>query len=321
MLITNSSIQPPFLQFNGHLQTIIPGLFRRVKGVNYLRQRLETPDNDFLDLDWSKVNGKDLVIICHGLEGNTSRAYIKGMVKAFNDSGLDALAWNYRGCSEEMNKALRFYHSGATDDLNLVINEVTESTTYENIFLIGFSLGGNLVLKYLGEKSEFSRGIIKRAATFSVPLQLYSSSIRLTEGFGQVYGRRFLRKLKDKVRRKAPLFPHELDTKKLKEIRSLMVFDDHYTAPIHGFGNALNYYQSCSSINFIDQINVPTLIVNALNDPFLSDECYPYDQISQHPFVHLETPTSGGHCGFRNGNSSTHYWSEQRAVEFLLNSQ
>ncbi|MGI9544650.1 MAG: YheT family hydrolase [Cyclobacteriaceae bacterium] len=303
------------------MQTIIPGLFRRVHGITYKRQRLKTPDEDFLDLDWSKVGGKDAVIICHGLEGNSSRAYVKGMVKAFNSEGLDALAWNYRGCSEQINQKLRFYHSGATDDLELVIKKVSGSTNYDRIFLIGFSLGGNMILKYLGEKGNHSETMVRRAVTFSVPLQLHSSCLQLSRGFSKVYERRFLRKLKAKVKRKAVLYPAELDLKKLPQIKSLIAFDDHYTAPIHGFGNALNYYQSCSSINFIDQISVPTLVVNALNDPFLSPDCYPRDQLREHSFVQLETPSAGGHCGFQTTLPNSGFWSERRAVEFLLNSQ
>ena len=317
----DSSIQPPLLQPNGHMQTIIPALFRRVHGVTYTRQRLKTPDDDFLDLDWSKVNGRDVVIVCHGLEGNSSRAYVKGMVKALNLEGLDALAWNFRGCSEQINQQLRFYHSGATDDLELVINEVARAAVYDRIFLLGFSLGGNMILKYLGENGDHTNTKITKAITFSVPLQLHSSCIKLSQGFSKVYARRFLKKLKAKVKRKAVLFPAELDLKKLPQIKSLIAFDDHYTAPIHGFGNALNYYRSCSSINFIDQISIPTLIVNALNDPFLSVDCYPEDQLKEHSFVQLETPSSGGHCGFQTTLSGSGFWSERRAVEFLLNSQ
>lgn len=157
---------PPFLLFNPHLETIYPALLRRVTLQPYQRERITTPDNDFLDLDWLKQGFKKLIIISHGLEGNTQRAYMKGMAKAGYRQGYDILTWNYRGCSEEMNKTLGFYHSGATHDLATVVGHAEASGQYTEIFLVGFSLGGNLTLKYLGEERDRPASL-KKAVAFS----------------------------------------------------------------------------------------------------------------------------------------------------------
>ena len=153
----------PRLLFHPHIETIYPSLLRKVNLVAYERERISTPDQDFLDLDWLKQGSTKLVIISHGLEGNTSRPYVRGMAKAFYNAGYDVLAWNYRGCGEEMNRSLRFYHSGATDDLDYIIQHINKKNTHSEISLIGFSLGGNLTLKYLGERGKQLQSIIKRA--------------------------------------------------------------------------------------------------------------------------------------------------------------
>jgi len=317
-VVRTENYTPPRWLFNGHLQTIYPALFRRVSGVNFQRERISTPDADFLDLDWSRAeNSKHcLVIISHGLEGNSTRAYAKGMVKQFNKEGWDALAWNFRGCGQEINKNLRFYHSGATDDLECVIGHAI-SKGYRQIVLIGFSLGGNMTLKFLGEKSEKVPEQVKKAVVFSVPLDLNSSCGKLMETQNMLYEERFLRALKRKVRTKAKNMPGRINTFNLKIISSIYEFDDLYTAPIHGFRNAEHYYRECSSINFLDTIQIPTLIVNAQNDPILSLECFPYDMLEDHPNVFLQTPRQGGHCGFKPGNGTEVYWSEKRASEFV----
>jgi hypothetical protein len=302
----------PSLFFSAHIETIYPALFRHVEVV-YERERIFTPDQDFLDLDWVRKGNNKVVIISHGLEGNSSRAYMKGMAKAFSDKGFDILTWNFRGCSEEMNKQLRFYHSGATEDLDCVVQHA-RNLGYEQVYLIGFSLGGNLTLKYLGERSPYHE--IKKAAVFSVPLNLYTSCLKISKPVNWVYSERFLKSLKNKVIQKSKLLMG-LDTKGIQNIKTILEFDDRYTAPLHGFGNARNYYTRCSSIHFIDSITVPTLIVNAQNDPFLSDECFPLEQVKNHPQVKFENPLSGGHVGFSQFNKNGLYWSEERALEFF----
>lgn len=316
-LIQTTSYTSPIWLYNGHLQTIIPSLFRKVKNVPFRRERILTHDNDFLDLDWLKSDNEKLVIISHGLEGDSRRPYIKGMAKAFGAAGWDVAAWNFRGCSGEINKNLRFYHSGSTEDLHTVVLHALEVGNYREVALIGFSLGGNLTLKYLGEDTDKLPNEILGSAVFSVPLHLHSSSIKISQRRNRIYSRRFLKKLKQKVEAKSQLMPDQLTLTHFDNIRSLEDFDDFYTAPLHGFENAQAYYEACSAIRFIDKINVPTLIVNAANDPFLSPECYPTEQVKGHPYVHLEIPAEGGHCGFPLYNAKGMYWSEIRALEFL----
>ena len=306
--------RPPFILFNKHIETIYPSLIRKVKEVIYERERIHTPDDDFLDLDWRRQNAERLIILSHGLEGNSQRTYIKGMANIFFNHGYDILAWNYRGCSEEMNRRKRFYHSGATDDLDLVVRH-SLLKGYSEINLIGFSLGGNLTLKYMGEQASSLHPTIKKGVVFSVPLNLYTSCIEICKPSNRVYNHRFLSSLKAKVFRKAKQMSG-IETGPLSSIKSLIEFDDQYTAPIHGFKNAIDYYEQCSSIRFIESINRPTLIINALNDPFLSKDCYP-QHLQDHPYLKFEYPTRGGHVGFALFNQNGIYWSELKALQFI----
>ncbi|EMR02476.1 YheT family hydrolase [Cesiribacter andamanensis] len=308
----------PWYLPNGHFQTIVPSLFRRVPHLPYQRERIATPDGDFLDLDWIRPQAASdtLLIISHGLEGDSRRAYVKGMARAFVQRGLHALAWNYRGCSGEINKLPHFYHSGATQDLEQVVQHVLQQGVYNRIILSGFSLGGNLTLKYLGERGEQVPNEIWKAVVFSVPLDLASSSSQLGRRQNRVYEKRFLRNLRRKLEGKARLQPGSLDLAHLPQIRTLWEFDDRYTAPLHGFKDAADYYAQCSAIKFVEQIRIPTLIVNAQNDPFLSPECYPQEMLKDHPYVRFEAPAQGGHVGFSQGGGR--YYSEARALQFVL---
>lgn len=318
-LISESDHQSPFFLLNGHFQTIIPSLFRRVKGVQYQRERIRTPDDDFLDLDWSKSGHQAdrLAILSHGLEGDSSRQYILGMVKALNAQGWDALAWNFRSCSGEPNSQLRFYHSGATEDLEAVVTHALQKGKYQQIALIGFSLGGNLTLKYLGEKGTQLYPQIQRSVVFSVPLDLMASSIKIGIRSNGIYNRRFLNSLRNKVKHKAAMMPDRLSLDAYKKIKTIKDFDEYYTAPLHGFGSAEEYYRHCSAKHFLSTISIPTLIVNARNDPFLAPECYPEELVKDLPNVFLEIPQKGGHCGFYSDALHGTYWSEKRALQFL----
>jgi predicted alpha/beta-fold hydrolase len=304
---------PPFFLFGPHLETIYPAILRRVQLVAYTRERIDTPDADFLDLDWLRKGSGKVAIISHGLEGNSHRPYVRGMAKALFDNGFDVLAWNFRGCSEEMNHQLRFYHSGATDDLDTVITHASNQG-YIEIYLVGFSLGGNMTLKYLGERTV--PDTIKKAVVFSVPLDLKTSCEKISQPANRIYSNRFLRSLKSKVIAKSRL-QKGLDVSELDTLRTLEAFDDRFTAPLHGFANAADYYERCSSIHFVENIRTKTLIVNTRNDPFLSAECFPVPLLKDHPCVRLEIPLRGGHVGFTQFNKNGLYWSEQRALDFF----
>lgn len=302
--------------FNGHMETIFPAMFRKVSGVEFERERIKTPDDDFIDLDWSRINSNKLAIICHGLEGDSQRPYMKGMTKAVNKLlNYDAVAFNFRGCSGEINLQSRFYHSGATDDLEVVVNHALLKG-YDSISLIGFSLGGNLVLKYLGEIGKDPTKKISSAVTFSVPLHLESSSYRLMKWFNYGYSQRFLKSLKSKIKQKENRMPGNISLEQLDKVRHVFHFDDLFTAPLHGFIDAKDYYTSCSSLFLVDRIRIPTLIINALNDPILSKKCFPFTLLKSNKIVAFEAPQKGGHCGFARFEDDF-YWSERRAAEFI----
>ena len=315
-LIETSTYRAPLLLFNGHVQTIFPTLFRKVHDVSFTRERITTPDDDFLDLDWLTMNASSkLVILSHGLEGNTSRAYVRGMAKRFHEEGWNILAWNYRGCSGESNRLLRSYHSGATEDLEIVIHHGL-SRGYTEIVLIGFSLGGNMTLKYLGEKGNQVHPAIRKAVTFSVPVDLKSSALTMESPACRIYMRRFLRMLHEKIKLKSTMFPGQISDTGFSEIKTFRQFDDRYTAPLHGFRDAEDYWSRCSAVRFLDKITIPTLLVNAQNDPFLGPSCFPITQVQHHTHITLEMPRTGGHVGFPASSKKGYYWSEERALLF-----
>lgn len=320
--IANSdTFRSPFWLKGAHAQSIYPALFRKVDLMNPLEERLVLPDGDFLDLDWYTekvpIGDRPLLIVSHGLEGNSKRQYVTGLVKTFIGQGYQALAWNYRSCSGEPNKSLRFYHSGATDDLELVIQHAIQKGANQ-IYLAGFSLGGNLTLKWLGEKGQNPPASIRKAVAFSVPLHLSSSSRTLARWDNGIYTSRFLQTLLEKVKEKSARYPQDITPAMLSNIRSLFDFDNVITGPLHGFKDAEDYYQQSSSLYFLDKIHVPTLIVNAKNDPFLSPACFPKELVAQLEHVFLEIPEEGGHCGFYPSSYQGQLWSEKRAQNWLM---
>ncbi len=314
-----SDYHAPWFFRNGHRQSIYPTIFRMVDGVHYKRERITTPDDDFLDLDWMSGKADKLAIISHGLEGNTSRAYVKGMVKAVTKAGFDALAWNFRGCGDTINRRPKLYHSGFYEDLETVIEHVFQHRKYREINLIGFSMGGNISLIYLGRKGNAIDGRIKKCIAFSVPCDLRAGSEQIAKPTNRIYMKRFLRLLHEKIKAKKVTFPDLFDDRNYSAIKNFYDFDNRYTAPLHGFVDAYDYWRQCSSKQFIKNIRVPTLLVSALDDPFLAEACYPFKESAANPQVSLETPKHGGHVGFVTFNRNHLYWSEERTVAFLKN--
>lgn len=307
-----ATYRPPSVLFNGHLQTIYPALFRKLPQPEIEKRLIDLPDGDFLEYDhWNKRSSK-AVIISHGLEGDSRRPYVVGMAKAFFEKGFDVIAWNYRGCGDKNNRTARLYHSGATDDLDAIVSHIRSG--YKELFLIGFSLGGNLTLKYLGE--NWDHGRIAAAVVFSVPLDLRSGSLALHSSKNWLYEKRFLKALRKKIEMKSRQFPEIFDVRRLDSVRSLYEFDDLFTAPIHGFRNAEDYYAKCSSRFFLDSINIPTLVVNAKNDPMLTAITLDSDLGCENNHVTYEIINQGGHCGFGYISTKKLYWSERRALQF-----
>jgi len=311
--------RPPRLLAGGHLQTVYPTLFRRVRNVAYRRERMETDDGDFIDLDWALTgtSPRRVAILSHGLEGHTHRAYILGMARALVQSGWDVLAWNQRGCSGEPNRTFRFYHNGVTDDLQRVIDHAGGTGRYDEAALVGFSLGGNLTLLHLGRQGRGIDPLVRRAVVFSVPCDLAASAGEIARRRNRIYLNRFLVDLRVKIRWKMAQFPGRIDDDGYERIRDFRDFDDRYTAPVHGFRDAEDYWTQCSSKPHLPGIAVPTLIVNALNDPFLPPACLPMAEADANPMITLLTPASGGHVGFISFNGDGRYWSEEAAAAFL----
>ncbi|OUS35968.1 alpha/beta hydrolase [Oleispira antarctica] len=332
MPVIDSHYRPPFLLANGYVQSILPTLVRHIDCSHFQRERLDTHDGDFLDLDWSRTQngsdsssgsgsdieyaGKTLLIISHGLEGHSRRPYVAGIVREANNKGWDALAWNFRSCSGEMNKTLRFYHSGATDDLQHVV-EHAHKLGYQSIHLVGFSMGGNLSLLYVGRQGRAIPQYVKSVCAFSVPCDLSASARRLAERKNKIFMWRFLKDLRVKVEAKALDFPEQVSAEGYEEIKTFQHFDDRYTAPIHGFDDADDYWTQSSCKTVLTDIRIPALLVNAKNDPFLPAECFPYDEAMQSEWFSLEVPSSGGHVGFIEFNSDQSYWMEKRAIDFV----
>lgn len=301
---------------NGHVETILPSLFRKIKGVSYCRERLELADGDFLDLDWLWADSNKLVIISHGLEGSSSRHYVMGMAKFFHMRGWNVLAWNCRSCSGEMNRLPRLYHHGASEDLEAVIGHVVVQKKYQSISLIGFSMGGSLAFKYLGEKSSDLPKEIKSCVGFSVPCDVGSSARELEKPHLAFYRKRFLRKLINKMALKSIQFPSTISPPKSQKLRDFKTFDNQYTAPLHGFSNADDFYAKASATNYISSIQIPTLLVNADNDPMLPKACYPINLARESSNFYLEIPKRGGHVGFPI-HATSQNWMEHRAFEFI----
>jgi len=314
-VITQSTYRPIYLLSNKHINTIVPSVFRRVV-IKYNRERLTTLDNDFIDLDYSSKKSKTITLILHGLEGSSNSSNVKGIVKVINQNNWDAVVFNFRGCSGIPNNLLSAYHSGKTDDLDFVVKHLQKS--YEEIFLVGFSLGGNIILKYLGEKHESIRAI-KKAVTISVPCDLKSSAIQMEKLSNKVYMNRFLKTLKNKVFSKCKIHTeHFINLELIKNAKTFSDFDNEYTAPIHGFRTANNYWKVNSSKQFLKSSVTPTLLINALDDPFLTKKCFPFEIANASKTLFLETPKKGGHMGFlsKTGINGI-YWHEQRVIDFL----
>ncbi|GAA4407764.1 alpha/beta fold hydrolase [Nibrella viscosa] len=306
----------PAYLYNGHLQTIFPSMFRRVQDVGYERERLVLPDGDFIDLDWIERGRPKLVILTHGLEGDSRRQYMMGMAGLFAGNGWDVLAWNCRSCSGEMNKAFRLYNHGDIDDIGDVIRHALRTRRYKTVALVGFSMGGNITLKYLGVHGREVPDVIRRAVAISAPTDLRASACLLDRPSNRLYRNRFMKKLVRKLRQKAALFPGTLDMQKLKEVAVWRDFDDFFSAPVNGYRDADDFYAQASAVNFMPGITVPSLVLNAQNDPILSPECSPAWLAETHPNIYLETPRSGGHVGFLVARDPYTY-AERRALSFV----
>ncbi|MBG0790391.1 MAG: alpha/beta hydrolase [Desulfovibrionaceae bacterium] len=311
---------PPFRL--GNVSTLHPSLFRPPPAMPEPETfRIELDDGDFLDWDLHRSRtgtARGVAVVSHGLEGNSRRKYVLGMARVATGLGLDAACWSQRGCSGEPNRLVRGYHSGETGDLHAVLTRCLKVGQYDRAALIGFSMGGNQILKYLGEDPARVPDAVRAAVVFSTPCDLDGCERVLALPSRRLYFHYFMRGLSRKMREKAAMFPDRVDAGQLGKVRTLRDFDDLFTAPANGFRDGTDYYARSSSLQFLPAIRVPALVVNSLDDPFMPPSCYPVKEAEANPNLYLEMPKYGGHVGFVLTGNGNVYWSEERTGRFLV---
>jgi predicted alpha/beta-fold hydrolase len=308
--------QPAWWCRNAHLQTLWPHLFRHQPEMGLHRERLELPDGDFIDLDWTPDNRGPIVVILHGLEGSAQSPYVQGLLEAVRGRAWRGVVMHFRGCSGEPNRLARSYHSGETGDLSFLIQTLRSREPDTPLAVVGYSLGGNVLLKWLGETGNEAK--VQAAVAVSVPFVLHHAADRLNQGFSRIYQWILLRSLKRGVRRKFKNIPAPISLENLAAINSLRDFDDQITAPLHGFTSADHYYSVASSRQYLKGIQVNTLIIHAQNDPFMTADAIPAtSELS--PSTQFELYADGGHVGFVAGRRPwrARYWLEERVLEYL----
>ena len=313
--IENSTYSPSFIFKNGHVNTMYRAVFCN-PNLEYNRKRVELSDGDFVDLDFSTIGSKKLVLLIHGLEGNSNSSYMISLTNELNRAGYDAVSLNLRGCSGEPNRLFSSYHSGKTEDIEEVFNYILVNFDYQELNMVGYSLGGNLTLKYLGEKE---RPHIHIGVAISTPCDLQSTAIKMTAVSNKLYLNVFLKTLKEKALQKSEQFPDSFLSKDyIQKIKTFKELDDFYTAPANGFRSAEDYWQKASCKQFIPGVKTKSLLINALDDPFFTAESYPIEEARDHKYFHLEAPKYGGHVGFMTYlNTNKLPWCEQRILSFI----
>jgi predicted alpha/beta-fold hydrolase len=301
-----------------HAQTVFGTLLRPGPRPPVRRERWELSDGDFLDVD--RMDGPasaPLLVVLHGLEGNSSSHYVRGLLAQAHARGWRGLAMNFRSCSGEPNRLLRSYHSGETGDAGEAIRRARAESPEAPLFCAGCSLGGNVLVKWLGEQGESAP--VRAAAALSVPfdLALCADALDGPDAMAWVYRTRFLRSLKAKALEKAGRFADRLDAERVRAARTLREFDEAITGPLHGFAGAEDYYAQSSSGPYVERVRVPLLLLSAEDDPFIPPVCLPRAAASRNRFVTLEASPHGGHLGFVAGPLLPWFYAERRAMEFL----
>jgi uncharacterized protein len=313
----------------GHLQTIGAWLLRPRGGVHFRRERLDTPDGDFVDLDFAAGDGSrngagadpeaPLILVLHGLEGGSRALPALQAVRELTRRGLRTVTLNFRSCSGEPNRTARFYHAGETGDLHFVLEWIAARHPRAPLGIVAYSLGGNVLLKYLGEQGAAAVERVRAAVAVSVPFDLTAGARKLERGVGRIYSAHFLRTLQRKLVDKQAMIGDRCDAARVARSLSLREFDDAATAPLHGFRDVEHYYTSSSSARFLSRIHVPTLLLHSLDDPFLPAEAVPHGAVHANPALTACFTRHGGHMGFVSGRLPwrAEYWAEAEAARFL----
>jgi predicted alpha/beta-fold hydrolase len=299
-----------------HLQTLFPYVMRRGRYLPRLRERIELPDGDFVDLDWGAERDGPLVVLLHGLEGSIRSHYAGGLMHSLGERGCQVALMNFRGCSGEPNRLPRSYHSGDTADVDTLLHLLRARFAQRPLFVVGVSLGGNVLLKWLGEHP--GQTLVHKAVAISVPFELNKVAQRLQHGLSRLYQAHLLAKLRRSTRAKATRMPMPVTLEQLDELRTFRAFDDRVTAPLNGFAGVDDYYRRSSSRQYLKHIDTPTLILHALDDPFMTPDCVPGEE-ELGSGVTLELSRTGGHVGFVGGRWpwEVRYWLDERVGEFL----
>lgn len=307
-------VAPSWLK-GGHMQTVYPAKMIGQPEISYRRERWETPDGDFIDLDWVDGNGS-LFVLFHGLEGSSRSHYSLSIMNALKGLGKRGVVVHFRGCSGEPNRLARAYHSGDHEEIDWILRRL-RAANEGSIFAAGISLGGNALLKWLGVSGKDAAAVIDKAAAVSSPVDVAASGEALGRGFNRKYTKEFLKTLKEKILLKLESHPGIVDREALLDAENFRQFDGLYTAPLHGFENTDDYWQRASSKPVLKDIALPTLILNARNDPFLPAASLPCEEeVSGH--VVLDYPEEGGHAGFASGPFPGNLeWLPKRLIDFF----
>lgn len=315
-MIARSDFRPaPWLR-NPHLQTIWASLLRRRPPLDTRPERLELPDGDFVDLLWCGPQHGPIIVVLHGLEGSIRSRYAAGIMAGIAAHGWRGVFMHFRGCSGVPNRLPRSYHSGDTGDIRYLVETLRRREPQTPLAAVGYSLGGNALLKYLGESGRDTP--LEAAVAVSVPFDLDNAARRLERGLSRLYQRHLLASMHRKLRSKFAGRPGPVKPDEISALRSFRLFDDKVTAPLHGFAGVDDYYARCSSRRYLTGIGIHTLILHASDDPFMTPQAVPGEQ-EMSPTTRLELSRHGGHVGFVSGRWPwrTRYWLEERILAFL----
>ena len=314
MPIIDSDYKPKWWLRNGHSNTLYTYFYRKLSSPDYTRERWDTIDGDFIDLDFIRGDHRRLVILSHGLEGSSDSQYVIAMSNLMSQHGYDVCALNYRSCSGEMNRTQTMYHSGFTDDLHMIISALTDY--YDEIFLIGYSLGGNMNLKYTTDGVYPTHPNIKAVSSVSAPIDLAGSSQRISSWYNYQYQYNFLQTLKSKMLAKAKMHRGTININDLKKVKTLIDFDEYFTGPLHGYDGAQGYYKECNALQFLENVSIPTMLISSEDDPFLTESCIPKEIAKNHKDIYLLATKYGGHVGFTTFGSDF-YWIDYKILDFF----
>jgi len=310
-----ANFKPAWWLRSPHLQTLWPVFFKKRHKLDLKNEQVELEDGDFIDLCWSKKPSGKIVLVLHGLEGDINSHYINGIIYQLERSEFKPVLMHFRGCSGRINRLVRAYHSGETGDLAYIVEHIKKITGNYPYAAVGFSLGGNVLLKWLGESGE--ENPLKKAVAVSVPFRLHDAAKRLEQGVSKIYREHLLKSLRKTYIEKFKLLKSPLNVD-VKNLKNFWDYDDKVTAPLHGFSGAQEYYDKCSSRQFLRNIHVQTRIIHSLDDPFMFEATVPEkDEVNNN--IDLLLTKHGGHVGFISGSTPLNlcFWCECKIIEFI----